>query len=188
MLRCMIVLVALVPSLAASARAQTLSELTATPESTADVFLRSIRAIRWGTTAQVLHPKTLDRFRILVGMIAEADTTGTVRQFLTGTDAGGFESLGGAEVFSRAIGAMIDDMPGLMHAFYDHDDNVLGHVMEGADTAHVVYRTLARIGGAVPEVKVMQLERLAAGWRVLWSDELEVLDVALRGISASSLN
>ncbi len=187
MLRRVILLAALVPSLARPARAQTLAELTATPESTADVFLRSIRAIRWSTTAQVLHPRTLERFRTLVRMVAEADTTGVVRQFLTATDVSGFSSLGDAQVFSHAIGAMIDDMPGLMHAFYDHDDDVLGHVMEGADTAHVVYRTLARIGGAVPEVKVMQLARIEGGWRVLWSDELEVLDVALRGVTAPSL-
>jgi hypothetical protein len=85
-------------------------------------------------------------------------------------------------VFERAIGAMIDEMPGLMHALYDRDDEVLGAVGEGADSAHVVYRTLARIGGAVPEVKVMQLGRSEEGWRILWSDELGVLDAALRGV------
>ena len=77
---------------------------------------------------------------------------------------------------------MIDDMPGLMHALFDRDDEVLGHVTEAGDTAHVVYRTTARISGAVSEVKVMQLARTTAGWRVAWSDELEVLDAALRGI------
>ena len=77
---------------------------------------------------------------------------------------------------------MIDDMPGLMHAVYDRNDEVLGAVIEGADSAHVVYRTTARISGAVPEVKVMQLARTDGGWRVLWSDELEVLDAALRGV------
>jgi hypothetical protein len=55
-------------------------------------------------------------------------------------------------------------------------------VVEGTDTAHVVYRTTARISGAVSEVKVMQLRRSTAGWRVSWSDELEVLDAALRGV------
>jgi hypothetical protein len=45
----------------------------------------------------------------------------------------------------------------------------------------VVYRTVARISGAVPEVKVMQMRRGVAGWRVAWSDELEVLEAALRG-------
>jgi len=164
------------------ARAQTLAELTDTPEAAADAFLRSLRAIRWSVTGQLLHPQTLDRFRTLVSMIAEADTTGGARRFLTQTDARGFPELSDDEVFARAIGAMIDDMPGLMYAIYDRDDEVLGHVPEGADSAHVVYRTLARIGGAVPEVKVMQLERVDLGWRILWSDELEVLDAALRGV------
>jgi hypothetical protein len=65
---------------------------------------------------------------------------------------------------------------------YDRDDEVLGHVAEGETAAHVVYRTTARLSGAVPETKVMQLARGPAGWRVVWSDELEVLDAALRGV------
>jgi len=165
-----------------TAGAQTLEEITSTPESTADAFLRSVRAIRWDVTGRLLHAETADRFRILVGMIAEADTTGEARRYLTRTDAEGFTALEAAEVFERAIGAMIADMPGLMYALNDRDDEVLGHVAEGADSAHVVYRTLARIGGAVPEVKVMQLARTPRGWRIAWSDELEVLDAALRGV------
>jgi hypothetical protein len=103
MLRRSLLFVALASAAAEPVRAQTLAELTATPEATADAFLRSV----------------------------------------------------------RAIGAMIDDMPGLMHALYDRDDEVLGAVGEGADSAHVVYPTLARIGGAVPEVKVMVSEHVA---------------------------
>ncbi len=163
-------------------QAQTLAELTRTPESTADAFLRSVRSIRWSVTAQLLHPETLGRFHTLVSMIAEADTTGEAGRYLTGTDPNGLAALSGQQVFERSIGAMIDDMPGLMHALYDRDDEVLGHVAEGPDSAHVVYRTLARIGGAVPEVKVMQLERAEAGWRIRWTDELAVLDAALRGV------
>ncbi len=161
---------------------QGLAELTATPEAAAGLYLRSIRAIRWSAAAQFLHPATLDRFHDLVTMMAEADSSGGVRRYLTDTDRPGFAELDAATVFDRAVGTMIDDMPGLMHAFFDRDDEVLGHVSESADSAHVVYRTTARISGAVPEVKVMQLSRTAAGWRVLWSDELEVLDAALRGV------
>src|SRR5690606_9148977 len=95
----------------------------------------------------------------------------------------GFAALDAPQVFTRAIRNTIGDMPGLAHAFYDRDDAVLGAVSEGPDTAHVVYRTTARLTGSVPEVKVMQLARTPEGWRVLWSDELEVLDAALRGIA-----
>lgn len=161
---------------------QTLADVTSTPEAAGDLYLRSIRAIRWSAVAQFLHPVTLDRFHSLIRMLSEADSTGNVRRYLTGTDLPGFSELDAETVFDRAVGTMIDDMPGLMHALFDRDDEVVGHVLESADSAHVVYRTTARISGAVPEVKVMQLSRTSGGWRVLWSDELEVLDVALRGV------
>jgi len=162
---------------------QTLAELTATPEEAATLLLRSVRAIRWSAAGQFMHDDALARFHEAVMWIAEADTSGANREYLVGTDAAGLAALRPAEVFDRAIGALIDDMPGLMHALYDRDDEVLGHVPDGERDAHVVYRTTARISGAQPEVKVMRLRRSdAGGWRVLWSDELEVLDAALGGV------
>lgn len=165
-----------------SAAAQEIDELTATPEAAADPFIRSVRAIRWSAAAQFMAPEALDRFRVTVTMMADADTTGEVREYLVATDSIGLSALAPEEVFARAIGALIDDMPGLMHSIYDRDDNVIGHVTEGPDDAHAVYRTTARLSGAVSEVKVMQLRRGPSGWRVLWSDELEVLEAALRGV------
>jgi hypothetical protein len=47
MLRRSLLFVALASAAAEPVRAQTLAELTATPEATADAFLRSVRAIRW---------------------------------------------------------------------------------------------------------------------------------------------
>ncbi len=163
------------------AAAQRIEEVTATPEEAATLFLRSLRAIRWSAAAQFMHPEALERVQQVVDMMVEADSTGEMERYLLGA-AGGAGGLTPAEVFARAVGAMIDDMPGLMHAIFDRDDEVLGHVPEGADVAYVVYRTTARISGAVPEIKVMELRRTPRGWRVYWSAELEVLDTALRGV------
>jgi len=164
------------------AASQTPAELTATPEASAELFLRSVRAIRWSTAAQFMHEETLERFRSTVRMMAAADTTQKMSLYLVDTDSAGLLALDRAAVFDRSIGRVIDDLPGLMHAIFDRDDEVIGHVPEGPDQAHVVYRTTARISGAVSEVKVMQLGRTGEGWRVRWSDELEVLDAALRGM------
>lgn len=172
-----------VPSATSPLSAQTLPELTTTPEDAAELYLRSLRAIRWSAATQFMHPRTLARFRQVVDAIAEADTTGQVRRTLTDTDAPAYARLDDAEVFARSIGTMIDSMPGLMNAIYDRDDAVLGHVPESPDSAHVVYRTTARISGAESEVYVMQLTRTEDGWRVRWSDELQVLDTALRGFA-----
>jgi len=165
---------------------QTLAELTATPESTAVLFLRSVRAIRWSAAAQFMHPATLATFRDVVGYMVDTDSTGALRRTYAGVDdVASFRALPPATVFERAVGRMVDEMPGFMHSLFDHDDDVIGHVMEGADTAHVVYRTIERLQGAVPEVRVIQMAHTADGWRVLWSDELEVLEAALRGIPRS---
>ena len=164
------------------AGAQTIEEVTAAPEQTAELYLRSVRAIRWSALAQFLHEDALDRFRLIVTQISDPDASGEIRSYLVQTDSLGLLALASDEVFARSIGVVIDDMPGLMHALYDRDDEVIGAVTERADVAHVVYRTTARISGAVPEVKVMQLGRTDAGWRVSWSDELEVLQEALRGV------
>ena len=164
-------------------RGQTLAGLTATPESTAVLFLRSVRAIRWRAAAQFMHPSTLATFRDVVGYMVDTDSTGGLRHAYVGADdPASFRALPPATVFERAVGRMVDDMPGLMHALFDHDDEVIGHVVEGVDTAHVVYRTIERLQGAQPEVRVIQMAHTPEGWRVLWSDELEVLDAALRGI------
>lgn len=173
------------PGMARELAAQgTLAEATATPEGTADAFLRSLRAIRWDATAALLHPATLDRFHQVVTAVVEADTTGQVRATLVDVPgAAVYARLSPEEVFARSVGTMIDSMPGLMHAIFDRDDRVLGHLVEGSDTAHVVYRTTPRISGAVSEVNVLQLGRTARGWRVRWSDELQVLDTALRGFA-----
>lgn len=177
---------ALPPAFTASLPAQTLADLTATPESTAVLFLRSVRAIRWGAAAQFMHPATLARLRDVVGYMVDTDSTGALRRTYTGADdRTAFLALEPATVFERAVGRMVDDMPGLMHSLFDHDDDVIGHVAEGADTAHVVYRTIERLQGAQPEVRVIQMAHAPGGWRVLWSDELEVLEAALRGIPRS---
>lgn len=165
------------------APAQTLAQLTANPDSTAWLFLRSVRAIRWHAAAQFMHAATLDAFRDVVGYMVDTDSTGALRREFTGTTSDAeFRALAPAVVFERAVGRTVDDMPGFMHSLFDHDDRVIGHVMESADSAHVVYRTIERLQGARPEVRVIQMARTPEGWRVLWSDELEVLEAALRGI------
>lgn len=177
------VLVMAMSSLGSATSAQvTINEATRSPDETATLFLRSVRAIRSGTVAQFLDAEALERFQFTVTMIANADSSGELREYLVQRDSTGMSDLSALEVFERSIDAVIDDMPGLMHALYDRDDSVIGSVREEGGVAHTVYRTLARISGAVPEVKVMKLRSTPKGWRVAWSDELEVIEAALRGV------
>ncbi|MGE0160856.1 MAG: hypothetical protein AB7T31_15745 [Gemmatimonadales bacterium] len=165
---------------AAQAAAHASSEA---PAGAAHAFLDAVRALRWQGVAERLHPETLERFRTLVAMIAEADSTDGVGRFLTGVGPADRAGLPSTTIFSRAIDAMLTEMPGLANALHERDDDVLGAVPEGTESAHAVYRTQARIGGSVSEVKVLELGLVGSEWKVRWSDELEVLDAALRGVA-----
>ncbi len=165
----------------AHAPAQTLAELTATPDSAAALFIRSIRSMRWSAAAQFMDPEPLGLYRDIVTMITEPEQAGDLLEYLTGADSAAYASLDAPAVFQRALTTLTGDMPGLSYNLQDRDDEFLGHVLEAPDSAHVVYRTQSRISGALPEVKVMQMRRGPDGWRVLWSDELDVLEAALRG-------
>lgn len=162
--------------------AQSIEEITATPERTTEAFLRSLRALRWETVALLLADEPLERVRATVEAVVAHDSTGAIGARLVGTDAAGLAALSAPDVFARSMASVIGDMPGLTHAIYDRDDEVIGSVADGADAAHAVYRTTARISGAVPEVKVMQLQRTDLGWRVVTSDELGILEAALHGV------
>lgn len=165
------------------ATAQTLPALTASPDSAAVLFIRSIRSMRWSAAAQFVDQETLGLFHDVVTMITEVEESGELLRYLTDTDTSTFHTLGAPEVFARALTRLTSDMPGLANSLADRDDEILGHVSERSDTSHVVYRTQMRLSGSVPEVNVMQMRRAPDGWRVLWSDELDVLEAALRGVA-----
>jgi hypothetical protein len=64
----------------------------------------------------------------------------------------------------------------------DRDVEIIGAVEEPPDLAHAVYRNMDRIGGAVPEIRVMTLKRSGGDWLVLETEELDLIREALRGV------
>ncbi len=91
-------------------------------------------------------------------------------------------SLPSDTVFVRTMTVMAEDMPGLLQALVDRDVEIIGAVEEPPDLAHAVYRNMDRIGGAVPEIRVMTLKRSGGDWLVLETEELDLIREALRGV------
>jgi hypothetical protein len=63
------------------------------------------------------------------------------------------------------------------------DVDVIGSVSEGSELAHVVYRSTADLSGARPELRVMTMKLDEGVWRVLTSQELDILVEAFRGVA-----
>lgn len=156
------------------------------PEVVADEFQRAFESMVWRAAALRMHPDALDRFHEVVTMLVETDARNEVPdRLLGGVGREAYPDLGAPEVFDRVMSSLLEETPGLMHALVTRRHHVVGSVREGADTVHVVYRVLPRLQGSAPEMKVMTLARAGGAggpWRVLRSDELDVVRAALRGI------
>lgn len=78
--------------------------------------------------------------------------------------------------------------PEVSSALATSKSQILGHVLEGPDTAHVVYRMTAKTQGiTVTKVAVMPVKKVGASWGGLLTGDVEGMAAALsRAIPAKS--
>lgn len=154
------------------------------PDSAATEFQAALRAVAWRAAASRLHPEGLADFHFRLTLLVEGDTTGaTIRRL---HPEGGLEAYRAASpeaAFLRIMNVLTEDALGLIHALVVRDVEVIGSVPEGPDLAHVVYRSTANLSGAVPELRVMTMKLDGNAWRVLTSQELDILVEAFRGVA-----
>jgi hypothetical protein len=152
-----------------------------TPEAVTRQFGAAMRANDWVGTAQLMHPDALARFRAMFLPIVTADSTGQLcdRLFAT-TSAAEVAALPDAELFARFFRTLVSGAPELRGMFAGADLVPVGHVLEGSDVAHVVFRMkVAADGVTITKVQAMSLRRFGQTWRVLLSGDFEGLAAAL---------
>ncbi|KPK80399.1 MAG: hypothetical protein AMS25_09155 [Gemmatimonas sp. SM23_52] len=152
------------------------------PDSVAAEFQTAIRVSAWRAAARRMHPEALRRIHRRIEQFIEVDTTGQTLEAIFGSiSEAEFWALSSSEVFVRVMEAISRDIPGLLHFLVIQEIEMLGTVEEPPELAHVVYRSTLRLSGAEPEIRVMTLKRSDEGWRVLASQELDVIREAARG-------
>lgn len=153
-----------------------------TPEQVTRQFGAAMRANDWVGTAQLMHPDALAHFRAMFLPILRADTSGQLceRLFAT-TSSAELAALPDAELFARFFRTLVSGTPELGGMFAGADMVPVGHVLEGDDVAHVVFRmkVAADDGVTITKVQAMSLRRSGVTWRVLLSGEFEGLAAAL---------
>lgn len=154
------------------------------PDSVATEFQAALRGVGWRAASSRLHPEALDTFHHLMTLLVEMDTTGgPIDKLYPEGGLPEFHSKAPEEVFLRVMDVLTFDAQGLVHALVVRDVDVVGHVPEGPDLAHVVYRSTADLSGAKPELRLMTMKLDGERWRVLSSQEVDILVEAFRGIS-----
>jgi hypothetical protein len=152
-------------------------------DSLATEFQAALRGVGWRAAAARLHPEALAEFHHRITLLVEMDTTrGPIEKLYPEGGLPLYHQKSREEIFLRVMEVLTETAPGLIHALVVRDVEVVGHVPEG-DLAHVVYRSTADLSGAEPELRLMTLKRNGDLWRVLRSQEVEVLVEAFRGIT-----
>jgi hypothetical protein len=188
---CIVVLV-LVALTARTPQAQTAQSQTTqtqtseTPEQVTDRFIGAMRAADWQGMASLMHQNALKEMRQLLAGVFEAPNGGPMRQQLLGVNTvQQARALSDTAVFA-ALMRMTMQGADVAELLKTAKVQVLGHVNEGADTVHVVYRLAMTINGIpITKMDVMSLARSPVGWRGLLKGDVSALAAGMRAAMES---
>jgi hypothetical protein len=181
-MRACIVVLLLVALSARASQAQTVQAQTAeTPEQVTDRFITAMRTGDWKGMASLMHQNALKEMRNLLAGVFEAPNAGPIRQQLLGvTTVEQSKALSDTAVFASLMRMTMQDAD-VAELLKSAKVQVLGHVNEGADTVHVVYRMAMSVNGIpISKMDVMSLARSPVGWRGLLKGDVSALAAGMR--------
>ena len=152
-----------------------------TPEQITDRFIAAMRAADWNGMAALMHQNALKEMRQLLAGVFEAPNAGQFRQQLLGVSTvQQAQALSDTAVFAALMRMSTQDAD-VAELLKTAKVQVLGHVNEGADTVHVVYRMAMTINGIpITKMDVMSLARSPVGWRSLLKGDVTALAAGIR--------
>ena len=152
-----------------------------TPEQVTERFVAAMRAADWNGMAALMHQNALKEMRQLLAGVFEAPNGGPIRQQLLGvTTVPQAQALSDTAVFAALMRTTTQDAD-VAELLRSARVQVLGHVNEGADTVHVVYRMAMTINGIpITKMDVMSLARSPVGWRGLLKGDVTALAAGIR--------
>lgn len=167
--------------LAALAAAPSHAQIAETPEQVTERFVAAMRTGDWQGMASLMHRNALSEMRQLLAAVFEAPKADVIRQQLLGVSTvAEAQALSDTAVFASLM-RMTTQQAGLAEVLASAKVQVLGHVSEGKDTMHVVYRLAMTIDGiSISKMDVMSLARSPVGWRGLLKGEVSALAAGLR--------
>lgn len=170
------------------------AQAQATPEAAVKAYMALLQKEKINEFVAVMHPDALADFKkmmmpvvkLAVAKKKEAKVMGLFKGVKT---AAQLEKMPPPQVFAAFYKGLLAVMPSLTQALAGSKMEVLGHVAEGKDLAHVVYRTTMSLG-QVKAVKVDVVScRLYKGkWMILLSSNLEGLSAQIKMQIENSLS
>jgi hypothetical protein len=142
-----------------------------TPEAVLTRYYETFRSGDFAANAAMMDPAALEELKAtmagLAGMAAAEGGEEEMREMFGVGSAAELGALAPAELYTRMLQATLGggEMREIMRSA---EIEVLGHVPEGDDLAHVVYRMRLSFGGMdVDQVQIAPMRRTPDGWRVM---------------------
>jgi hypothetical protein len=145
-------------------------EAQETPEQVVQRYFDTFRTADYAGNVALMHPEALASMKETMSGLASlpgaAEDPAFAETFGVATLAE-FNQLTPAALFERILRSQLEQ-PEIREMLSGAQTTVLGHVMEGDSTAHVVYRMRMGVGEvSVDQVQVAPLKRADGQWRVL---------------------
>lgn len=172
-------------ALALAFAALTLSaRAAATPEEVARGYMDAVKAADMEHVGVFMHPAALEKFKGILVQLAEvignvdAETDpkkNTAIKILFGEEKPQTVKDAAAKgLFVHFLTNLSQAMPMLRQMLNDSTYDFIGHVDEGGNQTHVVYRATLTTGGtAVTKMEVLTLKRDGEEWRVMLTGDIE---------------
>lgn len=150
------------------------------PEVVAAQYMNAMRKRNWTRSAQLMHPDALKQlkqlFRPFMSTAQGREVGALLFKVRTATD---YEKLTGAQLFVRLMEALMNMSPEVAAALGTAEYEIVGHVAEAPDLAHIVYRMKTKTRGiSVTKAAVMSLKKSGNTWRGVLTGEIEGLAAA----------
>ncbi len=144
------------------------------PELIARQYINAMKNFDWGSIAKIMNPEDLHKFSSAIkSMIADADSLelkyswGSFIEDVGGRDA--LLQLDSVELYTSFLKSSTSgpDSKSAVEMMRESKTTILGHVVEGDDLAHVVYRIeLTFMGEVKTKLEIMTLIKHDSQWRV----------------------
>jgi hypothetical protein len=152
------------------------------PEAFAERYVKALREERWGDAAAMMHPEALAELRAMFAPIVTHPEGGQVGREVFGlSDPAAFASTSDTALFAGLLRTVTGESPEFVAVMKNARATWVGHVDEGADVTHVVYRLhMAYEGIAITKLDVMSLKRSRGEWRAVLKGDVRGIAEALR--------
>jgi hypothetical protein len=152
------------------------------PEAVAERYVSAMRTQKWSAMADLMHPEALAKFRTMFSGVVHSPRAGPVReQLFGGATPARLDSLNDAQFYALVIAVAMSADPELQTAMDSARMEILGHVDEGSDISHVVFRMRLPVGPVtVAKLDVITFKRYRNTWLTLLRADLEIMAAALQ--------